>query len=147
MIDAIAAVTKVPVKYSGLPTGARATEVTDGNPRSRFLDIFGRSRRQSSCTCERRGEPTLTQALHLINGQTVEGRLLATGGRLATLLEAKATPEKIIEDVWLAAFSRPPTQDELTRWAREAEEAKGDSGFWADFMWAVLNSKEFLFNH
>jgi len=147
LLDAIAKVTQVPVKYRGLPEGARATEVTDGNPRSRFLDIFGRSRRGSACTCDRRDEPTLTQALHLINGATVGGRLLEPRGRLARLIKAKTPPDKILEDLWLAAYSRSPSASERTRWLQEAKEAKNSDMFYADLMWALLNSKEFLFNH
>jgi hypothetical protein len=146
LLDAIAQVTDVPVKYRGLPEGARAFEVSDGNPQLRFLDIFGRPRRASACTCDRRGEPTLTQALHLINGETVEARIRNPEGRLRRLLAAKTAPEAILEEIWVAAYARPPTPDEKATLLPELHHGASLNA-WTDLLWAVLNSKEFLFNH
>lgn len=147
LLDAIAHVTGVPEKYPGLPLGARATQVADGDPRKRFLDLFGRPRRTSSCTCERRSEPTLGQVLHLINGATIQAKLRSEGGRLRRLLRAGAGPEAILEELYLAAYCRYPKPEEKARLLAVVEKGGGKPEVWEDIFWAVLNSREFVFQH
>ena len=148
MLDAISQVTGVAERYRNLPSGARATQVEDGNPRNRFLNVFGRPQRTSSCTCDRRSDPTLGQALHLINGQTISRRIRDNSGRLRKLLKAKAEPKAILEELFLATYSRRPTNAETVRLLAEvpADPRQATSAF-EDILWALLNSKEFLFNH
>jgi hypothetical protein len=146
LIDAVSQVTDRPTKFRGLPLGARATEVVGGESGSEFLDIFGRPPRASACTCERRMEPTLSQALHLINGTTLAEKISHADGRLKRLLVEKTSDREILRELFLAAYARVPT-------AREEKDllaaiAEGDRAIvLEDVFWAVLNSAEFLFNH
>jgi Protein of unknown function (DUF1549)/Protein of unknown function (DUF1553) len=148
MLDAISQVTGVAERYRNLPTGARATQVEDGNPRNRFLDVFGRPQRTSACTCDRRTDPTLGQALHLINGRTIAARIRNGTSRLQKMVKAKAKPTAILEELYLATYSRRPTDEERARLLGTIpkDPAKAARGF-EDILWALLNSKEFLFNH
>jgi hypothetical protein len=140
-------VTEVPEKFRGLPLGARAAQVADGRSGSFFLDIFGRPPRISVCTCERQSNPTLSQALHLINGQTMTSKIGAANGRLTRLVTASAPAEEIINDLYLAAYSRPPQPDEKTTLLKAVTDAKDKKAALEDVYWAILNSKEFVFNH
>jgi Protein of unknown function (DUF1549)/Protein of unknown function (DUF1553)/Bacterial Ig-like domain (group 2) len=147
LLDAIGAVTGVPTRYPGVPLGAPASEIAGGKGRVRFLDMFGRPTRESACTCERRPEPTLGQALHLINGDTIAGKVADKNGRLRRALAAKTPPAAMLQDLFLAAYSRPPTPAEQQRLLASVQGGKDQTAAWEDVYWAVLNSKEFLFQH
>jgi len=123
--------------------------VEGGDPRSYFLDTFGRPRRRSSSTCERRLEPTLSQTLHLINGRTVAELVDASRGRLAHLLESDLGDREMIAEIWLAAYARYPRSHELERIAETMDETvkEGRAAAFEDLLWAVFNSREFVFNH
>ncbi|MCB9868431.1 MAG: DUF1549 domain-containing protein [Planctomycetes bacterium] len=148
LLDAVSKVTGVAERYRNLPSGANATQVEDGNPRNRFLDVFGRPRRTSACTCDRRSEPTLSQALHLINGETIARRVRDRNGRLHRLLRAKKPTAAILEELFLAAYARPPSPSEVHRLQQVVDkDPKQRVAALEDVFWALLNSKEFLFNH
>ena len=147
LLDAVSRVTGVATKYPRLPLGARATQVANGVSGNRFLSLFGRPARTSACTCERRNEPTLGQVLHLINGSTIEGKIRSAGGRLAKLLSAKKSDAEVLEELWLAAYARKPRQAEAKRVLAGLAAVKNRRSAWEDVLWAVLNSKEFLFQH
>ncbi|MCC6798145.1 MAG: DUF1549 domain-containing protein [Candidatus Hydrogenedentes bacterium] len=147
LLDAIAKVTDSKVKFPVLPLGANAVQVADGNSGNYFLGLFGRPARSTVCTCERRAEPTLAQVLHLINGDTMTGALNYPGGRLEKLASSQLTPAQMAEDVWLAAYSRTPTTDELSYVENYLNTAADKKTALEDVMWSVLNSKEFVFNH
>ncbi len=147
LLDAVCAVTQVDEKFSGLPPGARAAQVADARTGSYFLEVFGRPPRISVCTCERQNNPTLSQALHLINGRTLAAKIGHEQGRLARMLREKASPEAIIEELYLAAYSRRPSADEKTKLLEAVTRAADARQALEDVYWAVLNSKEFVFNH
>ena len=150
LLDAVCQVTGRPEKFKGLPLGARAAQVADGQTGSYFLDVFGRPARTSACTCERRDEPTLSQALHLINGQTLSEKISHKEGRLARLLDANEPPEQIIGDLYVAAYARRPTEAEqaaLMKTLEGVEDNKQRRQILEDIYWAVLNSQEFVFHH
>lgn len=148
LLDAVSQVAQSKVKFPNLPLGARAVEVADGNSGNYFLGLFGRPARSTVCTCERREEPTLAQALHLINGDTVVAALNAAGGRLERLATAEgATPSVAAEELWLAAYSRTPTPEELQYIENYIANAADKRLALEDVFWSVLNSKEFVFNH
>ena len=113
----------------------------------RFLDVFGRPPRDTACTCERREEPTLGQALHLINGDTLAQKIADKNGRLQRALDGKAEPAAMLEDLYLAAYSRKPTAAERSRLLDRITTAPDVAAVWHDLYWAVLNSQEFTFQH
>lgn len=148
MLDAIGAITEVQTKFAGVPLGQSAVQIVDANGGNSFLNLFGRPDRDSVCTCDRREEPTLNQVLHLINGETIEAKLRSSKNRLSRLQANKAGPDQILEELFLATYSRLPRQDERERVLHSVKQAKGKSRqAWEDVLWSMFNSKEFLFQH
>ncbi len=146
MLDIISEVTQTQDKFRGLPLGARATEIADGTTSSYFLETFGRATRTTVCTCEVKMEPTLSQALHLMNGDTVNGKM-QQGGLLKRLKDEGLEPMQIVEQLYIRCLTRRPTEEERAALAPLfAEGSNVDQGL-EDTFWALLNSREFLFNH
>jgi hypothetical protein len=145
--DATGTLEKFQAQGYFLPMGYRAIQLPDPRARSTFLDTFGRARRQTTCECERTGEPNIAQALHLMNGDVLNRKIADPKGRLARLRAAEQPLTAIIEELYLATFSRPPSGAE----ARNAEALVHsaptvDEGL-QDLLWALLNAHEFVFNH
>jgi hypothetical protein len=147
LLDAISQVTDTQVKFSSLPLGARAVDIAGGGGGNYFLDVFGRPSRESACSCERRNEPTLAQVLHLVNGSTYTNAIENAENSLNQQLKAEATNEAIIEDLYLAAFSRKPSEGEALKMANYVTESPERKAALEDIYWSVLNSKEFVFTH
>lgn len=145
MLDAITQVTETKDKFRGLPLGARSVEIADGKTSNYFLTTFGRADRETICAREQVG-PTLSQALHMLNGETVEGKI-NSGGVVQKLIKANMTPREIASELYLRCFGRKPTEKELRKleehWGVTEEQPK----VYADIFWALLNAKEFMFNH
>ena len=149
LLDAITQVTQTRNKFRGLPDGSRAVEIVDGRTTTYFLTTFGRASRDTVCACEVKMEPNLSQALHLLNGDTVNTKI-QSGGLVAALLKEGKTTEQIIEEFYWRALARPPTQSEQAKLAEFFTDAKTSAEkatVMNDVFWAVLNSKEFIFNH
>ncbi|QTN33307.1 DUF1549 domain-containing protein [Akkermansiaceae bacterium] len=149
LLDSISQVTNTTEKYKGLPKGARAVQIADGNTSNYFLTTFGRATRATVCSCEVKMEPNLSQALHLINGDTVHQRI-RQGNIVQEMLEAKKQPAEIIEALYLRALSRSPTAQEkgkLLAAVAEGANPNEQRNILEDIFWALLNSKEFIFNH
>lgn len=146
LLDCINQVTESQEKFRGLPLGARAVQIADGATSNYFLTTFGRSSRESVCACDVKTSPTLSQALHLINGQTVETKI-RQGGLIARLLESGKSPEEVVSSLYIRAFSREPTAEEMARLAEILAAAPNPRQGLGDIFWAVLNSREFVFNH
>ncbi|MFO0891220.1 MAG: DUF1549 and DUF1553 domain-containing protein [Isosphaeraceae bacterium] len=146
LLDTISVVTETKDKFQGLPTGARAVQIADGQSSTYFLTTFGRATRETPCSCEVKMEPTLSQALHLLNGDTVNSKI-KQGGVIARLMAAKKKPEEQITELYVKCLSRKPTKEEIDKLlptlGGEKERAQGLE----DLFWALLNSREFLFNH
>ena len=134
-------------KLPGLPVGARAVQIADGRASNYFLTTFGRAKRESVCGCEAKTEPTLSQALHMLNGATVHQRIDQGGFVNKWLREKKATTE-VIDEIYLRSLSRLPSNEERERLAANlpTEQPALEEAL-EDVFWAVLNSREFLFNH
>ena len=146
MLDAIAAATDVPDQFPGYPVGVRATQLPDPGVASYFLTLFGRSERVTACACDRQGDVTLPQLLHLTNGAEVQGKVRSPDGRLARLLREQKDDDKVIDEVFLATVAGLPT-DAQRNVVKDAL-AAGDEreAVFQDLFWALLNSKEFAFN-
>jgi hypothetical protein len=146
MLDCISQATGAPEKLPGLPLGARATQIADGNSGNYFLTTFGRSRRETVCACEAKTDPTLSQALHLLNGSTVAGKIDG-GKRIEAWLEAGKTPTEVIDAIYVSALGRPATEQERAELTPLLGEDPKPIEPLRDVFWAVLNSREFAFNH
>ncbi|MEC9093377.1 MAG: DUF1549 domain-containing protein [Planctomycetota bacterium] len=145
LLDTISQVTETKNKFRGLPLGARAVQIADGNTSTYFLSAFGRASRETVCSCEVKMEPNLSQALHLLNGQTLQSKI-AAGGVIKKMLDAKKTPEQIVEDIYIRCFTRKPTETELKNLVAEVNSAENKQQVLEDLLWALLNAREFLFN-
>ncbi|MES2658922.1 MAG: PSD1 and planctomycete cytochrome C domain-containing protein [Verrucomicrobiota bacterium] len=147
LLDCISQVTDTPNKFKGLPSGARAVQIADGNTTNYFLTTFGRATRATVCSCEVKMEPNLSQALHLLNGDTTQERI-RQGKLVETMLNEKKSPEEVISNLYLTVLSRPPSDMEkeklLAAVAADPEKVRETL---EDIFWALLNSKEFIFNH
>jgi hypothetical protein len=146
LLDAICSATETAEKFPQFPAGTSAVSLPDGEYKHPFLEAFGRPARAMACECERETDTNLSQALQLVGGQTVQDKLKSDTGRIARLLAAKKNDAEIIEEMFLATFSRFPTADEREVLERRLEKA-GDKRrkVAEDILWALLNHKEFLF--
>jgi hypothetical protein len=158
-LDALSQVTGVPTRFVGVgadgrkggefPVGLRALQLPDSSVDSYFLKSFGRAERMITCECERSAEPSMAQALHLANGETLNQKLRAPGNRIEKLLASGASDAEVIEDAYLSALSRYPTEEEKRRILAVLSAAgpRGRREAVEDLYWSVLSSREFLFNH
>jgi hypothetical protein len=165
ILDTYAQVTGVPTRFDRLlvgtsggvtttdafPLGTRALQLPDTLVVSRFLDSFGRPERSQACSCERMADASVTQALHLNNGQTLNERLRDKNCRLTHWLAEGIRDEEALERLFLLALCRPPTAAErqrlLTLMREGQQTGSSRREVLEDLFWAVLTSREFLFNH
>ena len=146
LLDCISQVTQTRDDFRGLPLGARAVQIVDGKTSTYFLTTFGRATRETVCTCEVVMEPNLSQALHLINGNTTNDKI-RQGKRVESLLNAGRDTGQVIDELYRAAFSRPPTPTERERLVTMVDSSEDKKQALEDVFWALLNAKEFIFNH
>lgn len=146
-LDALSVATGVPERFPGMPVGTRASQLPDTYVRSVFLDLFGRPMRATTCECERSGEMHVGQSMHLISSEHIESKLSGRGGRLDQLINEKKSDAQIVEELYLAALSRLPTAAEKQRVLSQPIPKERRKDWFEDLMWALLNTKEFLFNH
>ena len=146
--DAIASATGVPTKFDGYPLGIRAIQLPDPQVGSYFLSLFGRSDRVTACACERKGEVTLPQLLHLHNGDEIQRQIAATDGLLPAVLQ-DADDRAATDALFALSMQRKATDAEfaaiLPQLASSTPEERRAA--FTDVFWALLNTKEFAFNH
>ncbi len=147
LLDAISTVTATTTAFNGLPNGARATQIPDGQMDNPFLKTFGRPARELACECERESDSNLSQALQLIGGQTVNGKLRDDNGRMAALAKSDKSPEQITRELYMIALSREPNASELAAAQKHLAAAKDRRQAVEDLGWVLINTKEFLFRH
>lgn len=146
MLDILSEVTSTKDKFPRLPLGARAVQIADGATSTYFLTTFGRATRETACSCEVKMEPTLSQALHLLNGDTTNNKI-QQGGLIAAMQKEKLPPEQIVEKLYVRCLSRKPTPEEAEALKPLFAEGSDIKRSLDDIFWALLNSREFLFNH
>jgi hypothetical protein len=146
LLDCISQVTQTKEKFRGLPLGARAVQIADGATSNYFLTTFGRSARTTVCADEATTDPSLSQALHLINGNAVSGKI-NQGGTLNQWKQQGLTHEAIIDRIYFQCLCRFPTEAEKARLMQIVQESANPDMGLHDVYWAVLNSREFIFNH
>jgi len=161
LLDAFAAATAVPSQFRidarnanrGLgkmyPEGFRALQLPDSNVASYFLKSFGRPERVNTCECERTSEPSMAQALHIANGETLNDKLAKKGNRIDQLFAKKLPDDQLIEETFLLTLNRVPTAPEKAKMAKALAAAPESDRRAAveDMFWSLLSSREFLFNH
>lgn len=147
LLDALSQVTAVPDQFPGYPEGIRAQQLPDPGLDSYFLRLFGRSDRVTACACERLGDVTMPQLLHLQNGDTISRKVEATNGSLAELLASTPENSTAIERLFLTVLARKPTETEVNTVMAPLNQGQSRDEVFRDLMWALLNSKEFSFNH
>ena len=147
LLDCISQVTETGdrEKFRGLPLGGRSIQIADGNTTNYFLTTFGRKDRQAVCSREEVG-PTLSQALHLLNGTTIEDKI-TQGGVVKKLMDSNRTPREIASELYLRCFGRFPTDNELVKLEKYWGVTETQPQAYHDIFWALLNAKEFMFNH
>ena len=146
LLDVISQITETKNKFRGLPLGSRAVQIADGNTSNYFLSTFGRAKRESVCSCEVKAEPNLSQALHLLNGATVNKKI-KSGKVIQKLLKQGLNHQEIITEIYLRCIARKPTEKELETLLADVESQEKKNAALEDIFWAVLNSREFVFNH
>jgi len=161
LLDAIDRVTGSSTDFSNLPAGTRAVALPDNsyNRSSPFLRVFGRPEGESVCECERVQSSSLGQSLHLINAADIKAKLGDANGRAERLAKEDRPVEEKVRELYLSAFCREPHSDELkTAVEYLAQVPVGTDGMpvdsqranrenFQDLIWAMINTKEFLFNH
>ena len=164
LLDAYAFVTDVPTPfthlssnakdaatpYGGFPLGTRSMQLPDSLVVSRFLDAFGRAERSQTCSCERSSDSSVGQALHLNNGQTLNDKLRAKTSRVTKWLDTKLSNEDAVKQLYLLALCREPNEKEIASFVKQLDEAGTEMSArkeaMEDLYWALLTSREFIFN-
>jgi len=146
LLDCINEVTEVTERFPGLQPGGRAVQIADGQTPNYFLTTFGRSSRATACTCEVKTSPTLSQALHLLNGESTSGKI-DEGQVITRLLAEKQEPMAVVADLYERCLTRQPTAEEAAAIRKKLAENSDVSAALVDLFWALLNSNEFVFNH
>ncbi len=149
LLDAISSATGVPQKFEDYAEIKKAILLPNEKARSEFLEIFGRSERTTPCECETSLAPNLSQVLYLLNSDELQRKLSAKDGVLDELAKPEKPNADVVEDLFLRTFSRRPRPDELQDAIKQIENEKTANRrtVLEDFLWTLLNSKDFLFNH
>jgi hypothetical protein len=161
LLDAIDDLSMTRTEFPNLPPGTRAIALPDNsyNNASPFLKVFGRPENESVCECERVQSSSLAQSLHLMNANDVKSKLANGAGRVEALAKSEKSTEQQVEEIYRIAFSRKPSSEELATAVSYLAEVRKDANGnpidpgknlrdnLQDLLWAVINSKEFLFNH
>jgi hypothetical protein len=161
MLDAIDQLAGTQTDFPNLPAGTRAVALPDNsyNRSSPFLRVFGRPEGESVCECERVQSSNLAQSLHLINASDIKGKLAHPNGRAERLAKDSRPAEARVKELYLVAFARGPRPDELKvalgylneprvdAAGRKVEAQKAARENYQDLLWALMTTKEFLFNH
>jgi hypothetical protein len=153
LLDALSQVVGVPVRFAGYPIGLRANQIPAPPQTGRrftsgmgdqFLKVFGKPERLLTCECERSDDPGLLQAFQMISGDVVNRLIADPDNRIGVRLSAGATDAAMLEEFYLAALCRRPTDAEGRKILAYLAAAPDRRAAWEDVLWALVNSKEFL---
>lgn len=148
LYDAFHQVTATQESYSGLPAGTRAIGLADPTAGPYFLKVFGQPQGDTACECERSAEANLAQSLHLLNSSEVQNKIAAGDGRAAKLAADPRPVEQKINELYLWVYGRPPDAEELAvAVGHVGRHSDNPRPAYEDLLWALVNTKEFLFNH
>lgn len=161
LLDAIDQLSGASTTFANLPTGTRAVALPDNsyNTASPFLKVFGRPEATSVCECERVQSGSLAQSLHMMNAKDIKSKLSVSSGRAAELAKSNQSPDEMVSTIYLAAFGRLPRAEELTiardylafvpldKSGQPVAAANAMQANLQDLIWALINTKEFVFNH
>jgi hypothetical protein len=148
LLDSFVQATGLQEDFAGVPRGFRAAQLPDGNVENAFLKLFGKPGRRDACECERDNGSNMLQALHFINNKALLARFQNPAARPAQLVAKKLDDAQLVTELYLWAVARHPSPKELevsvdflkSHEARRVEAAQ-------DLMWALLNSRDFMFTH
>jgi hypothetical protein len=159
LLDAMCTATDVPEKYPGFPAGTRAVQLPDGeifslvganvpyNDRHPFMKLFGQPARQLACECEREATTSLAQALEMMNGPTLAGKLREPNNRIGKLLGRKLSDAEMLNELYLSALCRPPGDKTAAALLGHVAKSGDKRQAWEDVLWTILRSQEFIFRH
>ncbi len=161
LLDSIDLLCGSQTDFPGLPPGTRAVALPDNsyNVTTPFLRVFGRPEAESVCECERVQSSSLAQSLHLVNAADIKSKLSHANGRAQRLAAEDRPVEEKVREVYRVAFSRDPAPDELRAaidylaevpvdaTGNPYDPARASRENFQDLIWALINTKEFLFNH
>jgi hypothetical protein len=155
LMDALTLATGVRPRLPEVPPETKAVQFVDPHiGKEGFLDLFGRPARESACECERRSDLSLPQALNLVNGKTISDAVSDISGRVAKAILSGRPDRDLVEELYLASLSRLPSAQEtdqamkyLQAGTGSAEAMRGRAERAQDLLWALVNSKAFLYNH
>lgn len=148
LLDAIDQAAMTDSSFETLPIGTRAVQLPDTGFGSYFLDVFGLPGGATACECERLNEATLAQSLHLLNSKEIQAKLISDAGRAAAMNASSQPLSELVNDLYWSAFARPAKPDEIAaieKYVSERPDHKRQA--MEDIVWAIVNSKEFIFNH
>jgi len=145
LLDGICRVTEAPEKFPGFHLGTRAAQLPDPKVPSYFLDVFDRATRET--VCERKQTTSVMQIMHLVSGDTINQKIRAENSLIERLIKSGESGGEIIEELYLRTLSRFPKQEEARLAQQGINQAPSPREGYEDLLWALLNSKEFLFNH
>jgi hypothetical protein len=146
LLDSISQITGTTDRFARLPAGARSVEIADGALTNYFLSTFGRAPRETVCSCEVDVVPNLSQAFHLLNGETTNEKILEGAVVASMLAEGKSHPE-ILNHLYIACLGRLPHAAEVQELLQVIKQGDDEQQELNDIFWALLNSREFIFNH
>jgi len=149
LYDAFHQVTDSTQAYSGLPTGTRAIQLPDASIGPYFLKVFGQPQGDTACECERSQEANLAQSLHLLNSSEVQTKISSGAGRASKLsADKERAHDDKVRELYRWAYARQPKDDELKIAMAHIQKHDANTKIaYEDIVWALINTKEFLFNH
>lgn len=146
LMDVLGQATGTSLKFDEYPEIKKAIQLPNEKARSEFLDMFGRSQRDTPCECETKLAPNIGQVMYLLHSDELQRKIADKEGTVAKLVAGEKPPGEIVDELFLRTFSRLPSAEEARDATQLIEQAQDKKLVVEDLLWVLLNSKEFLFN-